>query len=862
MKQNIIKRLLSMLLIVSVLSGMWITGASAAQEDKLSDLGIQYWELMTSVGVFDETDGYTAGEEITRGAFVRLLMKLGNYKPADLNGKNSSFQDVSADDENARYVETAYQLGYIRGYGNGNFGPEQSITKNEAIKLFLDLLGYDKYAAINGGYPQGYIKIAEELDLTKNVGAGNEALTWECAIILATNAAHTEITRITSEGSNIFQGTVDGVTLFVDRFSIYDTKAVIEANEYTALLDADGGCPEGYVVADGEYYATGTTNASEYLGMNMHMYYRYDEHTDESTLLYIAPNVSKNNILELDAEDISGLDEGRTTLKYFDGTRTKNAKLAESAYLIWNGKMAELKPEMITFEIGNVTLIDNDNDNKYDVISVMSYKTYVVSAVTEDNYRINTKQGTLLEFGEENGPCVSIIKKNDKVINFGEIKSDDIISYAESSTGKEAVKTVLVSDRKVTGTVENLKTNNSTVEIGGIEYNVIASAFEGLKIGYQGTFYIDVFGNIVYITGKYDKVYGYLNNIAVYEDGKVYCKIFTENNRWVELKVRDKITFNGNKKKDKDVMTALGSNEDEYRQLVRYTVNSSGELNSLETAKEITMGTLTDEIAIKDDTFRLSASGKEHFRTTIGTFNGVVGVKSDAIIFAVPDQSNGRNEEGFNILTYNDLQQDTSYSYEAYNANEVRNSSVILIKDYVKAMNTGSTIDTLMLVTGIGKIVNSDDEVCLSIEGYWGSDEEVALPTNIGQNSSVKDLTTLNTGDIIQFTCDSRGEIDNVELKYQEGTEYSLSPTDSPYKAASFVAGVVLKYSDEEQRIVLEYNASGATVQYSSSGAKVYIYDTKAQTLSVGKTADIMSGDRIFMSARYLMGREIYIIRD
>lgn len=65
----------------------------------------------------------------------------------------ASFQDVPADDWFAKSVAWAEQNGIIAGYGNGKFGPKDSITREQMASLFYRYAAYQKEdTAVEGAW--------------------------------------------------------------------------------------------------------------------------------------------------------------------------------------------------------------------------------------------------------------------------------------------------------------------------------------------------------------------------------------------------------------------------------------------------------------------------------------------------------------------------------------------------------------------------------------------------------------------------------------------------------------------------------------------------------------------------------------
>ena len=105
------------------------------------------------------------GDEITRAEFAAVLCRAmgceNETENDDLKQKNY-FSDVPAEHWAAGYVNFAYENGAISGFPDGNFYPEQKVTNEQVIKMLIGAWGYGDEAEKNGGYPNGYMKVAKE----------------------------------------------------------------------------------------------------------------------------------------------------------------------------------------------------------------------------------------------------------------------------------------------------------------------------------------------------------------------------------------------------------------------------------------------------------------------------------------------------------------------------------------------------------------------------------------------------------------------------------------------------------------------------------------------------------------------------
>lgn len=126
---------------------------------------------------FDIINGYDDGTfrpdtSITRAEFSKIIIKACGY---DNNGysKISSFNDVADSNWAKDYIYIAKSLGIVNGINDTAFSPDSGITYEQAIKMIVAALGYEEDAQNRGGYPNGYINVADSLGITSGVFFSN-----------------------------------------------------------------------------------------------------------------------------------------------------------------------------------------------------------------------------------------------------------------------------------------------------------------------------------------------------------------------------------------------------------------------------------------------------------------------------------------------------------------------------------------------------------------------------------------------------------------------------------------------------------------------------------------------------------------
>lgn len=85
--------------------------------------------------------------------------------------KSEVFDDVPATFWANAYIGKASELGIVAGYGNGKFGPGDPVTYEQAITMVVRAIGQSENANRYGGYPNGFIQVAEESSLLQGIQA-------------------------------------------------------------------------------------------------------------------------------------------------------------------------------------------------------------------------------------------------------------------------------------------------------------------------------------------------------------------------------------------------------------------------------------------------------------------------------------------------------------------------------------------------------------------------------------------------------------------------------------------------------------------------------------------------------------------
>lgn len=196
------KRFLALLLAVCIGVSVLVLPASAAG----SNTAVQ---TAVTLGAFSTEEAAGLSTPLTRGQLAKLLVAFSAYHDnANTQGSiGTLYTDVSGSSAYAPYIRIAVQQGWMSGYTDGSFRPDNTVTLEEACTAALTLLGYD-ITTLTGGFPTAQLNKANAIGLRSNLGCTQgQTMTLEEGAVLLYNA----LTANTADGS--VYGTTLGYTV-------------------------------------------------------------------------------------------------------------------------------------------------------------------------------------------------------------------------------------------------------------------------------------------------------------------------------------------------------------------------------------------------------------------------------------------------------------------------------------------------------------------------------------------------------------------------------------------------------------------------------------------------------------------------
>lgn len=191
------KRILAFLLAVSIAVSVLVLPVSAAS--------INNTALQTAITLGAVPTGQELGANVTRGAFAKMLVFFSTYRESvDAQGTvGTLYRDVPGTSQWAPYIRIAVQQGWMNGYTDGSFRPDNTVTLEEACAAVLKLLSY-KTTDLTGSFPQAQLNKAQQIGLRDQLTCTQgQAMTYEQCTLLLYNALRANTASGSAYGSSL-----------------------------------------------------------------------------------------------------------------------------------------------------------------------------------------------------------------------------------------------------------------------------------------------------------------------------------------------------------------------------------------------------------------------------------------------------------------------------------------------------------------------------------------------------------------------------------------------------------------------------------------------------------------------------------
>ena len=554
-----LKKTIAVVLAFAMIFSMGMISTFAYSDVEASTTVGEAVGILSNLGILTgfEDGTFKPDETVTRAQMAAIVCRtLGYESQAKSSAGTTIFNDVPGDHWAAGYINVAQSLNIINGYGDGNFGPEDKVTYEQAVKMIVCALNYDLVAQAKGGYPTGYLSVASSEGITKSAnGKVGDAAKRSTVAVLVYNSLEVRIldqNTWTTDGSdeyaksddtilskylevNKWEGVVSDVPftdyakndykknstpkISLDSNAFYkvykngkETKIEDEAatNVDCSLVDVEGLLGKKVIAYIGDSEDDETGNI---------MVYAISEKSSGNTVT----KISKTQLVDKDDKEFTTMDQisyrktGSTkvydldldskvkiyknyTVDSFDkatsGNETDKDKSDSDKRVMNNTEGLD----QLVGQGGTIELISNDNDDDIEYIVINAYTNEgTIESVSEEDGEITFTlyNGGLDDIDTADEDVLVKVYRDGELAAAKDLAEGDTVSTVEISKN---VRVLYASSKTVTGSVDSYDTEDKTVTIAGNDYEL--SPFKNGTVASlkdeEGTFYLNVDGQIAH----------------------------------------------------------------------------------------------------------------------------------------------------------------------------------------------------------------------------------------------------------------------------------------------------------------------------------------------------------------------------
>ncbi|MCI9627441.1 MAG: S-layer homology domain-containing protein [Clostridia bacterium] len=857
---------------------------------------------ITSLGIVtgDEQGNLLLNEEITRAEFAKMMINLRGYAEiSEMNSGSELFSDIPEEHWAKTTINFAASIGMFEGYPDGKFGPEDKVLLQDAIKTVVKALGYDVVAQQKGGYPNGYIMVATEQQLLKDITASYSAPAVRGDVMtLLYNALDVELLQeATSNGRVVYEEADDTFrSLLTDKNDMVMIKGVVTTNHETWLANEITGLRDDEVEIDGMIFAVGKTDAADYIGQEVQIYCYENEAENRWEIVNVAPT-KKNNVVTIAADEYMNYSGSR--MEYEREGRKEYISVAQDAVYLYNNRVVPVfDAGYINDNSTSIYAVDNNGDEIYDYIFVNTYVSVVVDKAYsngnlyfKNEFSLNGRNFLTLD-EEDDDQHFTIENAAGETMKYADIKANDVVSVFSSEDGKELK--LIVSDKKVQGSIRELRSEEG-VYIDDTYYEFANSAVESkLRIGDVRAVYLNHENKVVYATdeGMEDgtTLYGYIQEMGQADGfGNVQAKIIDsavirneeeenenkddknvipvlvcQNAGMKVIDLNGKVSYNGVSMSAEKFMADFGSGP------VKYQLDSTGKLKTID-----------------DPERRGGQSGIQiKYNAKDKVFGGYVAyggfrIDNNTKVVCVPTNPDASDEDYMVQLRIDNKDANRQYYAQGYEYDE--NSKAVkflVISDQMKAddiLNIVPLTSKIGLVSGSTQVTDETGETVYRTELLYDGELITLMSNNIvqGKNDAI---TRLKRGDLIWFSKNNNGLMDNARIiKSLKTDDENMQENKDSDEETLFGYVKELSFNDVDVannrtvhtvKLMIENEKTEDILIPARTLPSIYIYDSAAKTVKVGGLEDIRpytgsaaTSDKVFVVRPHRNVRVVVIVR-
>ena len=505
-------------------------------------------KVLSGIGILDgfEDGTFRPEENVTRAQMAKIICHTLGY--GDLGKITTKFSDVPENHWAAGYIDVAYNIGIIKGYGDGTFGPEDEITYEQAVKMMVCALGYEAVAIRQGGWPTGYLIQGAALNITEDMPAKKICSRADVAQLVY-NSLEVDLMEKTYYTEEIVSSEVTEKTLLKDYLKVikyYDAEITATPTQGATKTTAGAMKIAGYydnynikgIATRSLKLEIGETNPDDYFGSAVIVYAKDNGSNKTQTALCILNDTAVQASTEVAVADFYGSKsvifpgeantEGTNNSKHVklyyktqEDTKAQYVSLLDSVsygefcQLVVNGVIYDnpVWQDLDALDNGVIKLVDAKtfdvsegknyvgSDGIYEKVIVDTYFDFVVAETDVEEGIIVTANGIDITLDESK--TYSIEDAEGNALKIEDLQENDVLSVycdqlAKAQVDNAEVLKIVVYNAPVEGTVTEKSTK--ALFIDDTKYKVAGElvSLDDFDLEDAGTFYLNAAGDIVY----------------------------------------------------------------------------------------------------------------------------------------------------------------------------------------------------------------------------------------------------------------------------------------------------------------------------------------------------------------------------
>lgn len=811
--------------------------------------------MLKALGFADGVNEYEFMPEdmLSRAALAQLTAKI--ICLPDRGTGERVFSDVPKEHWASAAVAALYGQGIIQGDETGQFNPNAPVTYTDAAKMLVCALGYTSEIEKLGGYPNGVRAAAVRLGILNGNEDGVEPITRGAAALMICSALKAEPFRQTLFGEN--SEFKRGETL-LSAYHQIDTVGGIVTSVGGMSIVSESIADKSEIIIDGIRYEC-KDNYDILLGRNVEAYVKDDK------LLYAE---SKNStICEISADRYLYIKDGKV---YYDdgGDKPRSVNVTANTRIVYNGRYKDRIGTADGLEInsGSISFIKNGG-NSADTIIIWDYKNYITANSAPLSKGVtNRLDGRVFNVSDTADRLDITVYGENCGLEDAYVRRNDVISAALSKDG--TIMRIAVTNTFVSGIFSSV--NDDEIKVG--DYSVkLANDFRYIgdrpKIGAEVRLFTDINGRAFSAEAEGTYTYAYLQSAGDTDafGGSVALRLIAEDGATVVYTADESTRLNGTAHKTADI-AALPS------QLIRFKINK-GKISEILTSGEAT------ELELD-----FSSSSCKYYGGQLCVFVSKYQLEAGTPVFVIPEDEKQFDE--YKVKSRDWLNTDFEYNVKLYNISEEYSVGAAVIYMNGSRRREVKPYDSIAFIRDCSQINNADGEACLKLSVYSGGTEGAVYFDNDGgiddtngwlPNYTPRDTSNgncvFNGGEVIQQYSDDEShcksfrmlltsEMIENEILYESNTgDYgALNENDYFSELYTAFARVYGRYSN---KILFSAESENKRLRTAAlDTARVYVLNKRLKTIEVGDTADICTGDLVFVRMSYGETTDIIVIQN